>query len=184
MKHPIKYIVIEDNESTCDPKRHKIEIEQEEEEEDIIDLNNVPTTEIVPRPTSIQHHDKWILYMRWNHFVSFLTIPGAGRGAYTHVEIPASVYLGRYEGRTLTQEEAAVSTSSYMLHQCNIDLNQWEVIDASDPKQSNWLRYVNEANNKEDNNVRITQTGHFVTIQSVPVGSELLVSYGGHYWKK
>jgi hypothetical protein len=50
MKHPIEYVVIEDDESTCDPKRRKIEIEQEEgeEEEDIIDLNNVLTTEIVP----------------------------------------------------------------------------------------------------------------------------------------
>jgi hypothetical protein len=122
--------------------------------------------------------------MRWNHFVSFLTIPGTGQGAYTRVEIPAGVYLGRYEGRTLTQEEAATSTSSYMLHRRNIDLNQWEVINTSDPKQNNWLRYVNEANNEEDNNVRITQTGHFVMIQTVSANSELLVSYGGHYWKK
>jgi hypothetical protein len=121
--------------------------------------------------------------MRYNHFVSSSRIPDAGRGAYTCAKIPAGAYLGRYEGRVLTQEEAAVSTSSYLLHRRNIDLNRWEVIDASDPEQSNWLRYINAANNEEDNNVRITQTGNFVTIRAVPAGAELLVSYGGHYWR-
>jgi hypothetical protein len=75
--------------------------------------------------------------MCYNHFVSSSRIPDAGLGAYMCTEILAGAYLGWYEGCVLMQEEAAVSMSLYLLHWCNIGLNWWEVIDASNLEQSN-----------------------------------------------
>jgi hypothetical protein len=163
MKRTIEYIVIEDDEDVSNNKHRKPNVE-----EDIIDLNDVPSTQIVPRPQSIEHRDDWMLYMRYNHAIGPSTIASAERGAFTSVDLPAGVCLGR----TPTQAEDSASASRYMLHRYGSDQNQREIVDAPYPEYGNWLRCINQA---ESNNVGITETGHFVTLCPVPAWAELLL---------
>lgn len=134
MKRTVEYITIEDDVeeiTITGNKRHK-------PEEDIIDLNDVPATEIVPRPQSIKDRHGWMSYMRRNCAIGYSGVASAGRGAFTSVDLPAGVYLGHHES-------------------------------------DDWLRYINGAGAKENENVRIAPTGHFVTLRPISAWSELFV---------
>ncbi|QPB44591.1 hypothetical protein [Medusavirus stheno T3] len=168
MKRTIEYIIIEDDEDVCNNKHHKPSVE-EEEEEDIIDLNDMPGTQIVPRPQNIEHRDDWMLYMRYNHAIGFSTIVSAERGAFTSVDLPAGVCLGRMP----TQQEDSASASRYVLHRSGGDQNQQEIVDAPYPEHGNWLRCINQSDLSNSSNVGITETGHFVTLCPVQAWAEL-----------
>ncbi len=112
------------------------------------------------------------------------TIPKAGNGAFTNVDLPKGYTLGNYKGKKLSPAGYdRLRDSSYV----------WELssprgmvyIDGKPKKQSNWLRYLNDSRSERKNNVEPYQYRgklYYRTKKKIPAGSELFISYGDSYW--
>jgi hypothetical protein len=57
------------------------------------------------------------------------------------------------------------------------------LVDAADPSQSNWLRYLNHATPPAAN-CQMTDGAVVTTLRAIKAGEELLFDYGRAYWKK
>lgn len=110
-----------------------------------------------------------------------------GRGLFAAQPLSEGVYLGDYTGEVLTHEQYLerypAEDARYVLA-ANTDYN----IDASDPKTSSMLRFLNHSaqpncyydvqriRRQREKRVR------FFTLRDVRAGEELFFNYGEQYW--
>ncbi len=90
------------------------------------------------------------------------------------------VTFGEYNGVLITLEEAKNRKSNYMF-EVRVRGKVIHVIDAADPEQSSFLRYVNAANKEEDINAYFYQYNKKIYMKScrlIKPGEEILTSYG------
>ncbi len=84
------------------------------------------------------------------------TIPKAGKGAHTKVQMDAGTFLGTYAGERLNTAEAQAryprGDAYYLLA---VPGESDVLIDAVDPSKSNWLRYLNHARGAKCNCVML-----------------------------
>lgn len=112
------------------------------------------------------------------------SIPGTGLGVCTRKHIPAGTCIGPFEGRRIRPEEVKPGMdTSYM----------WEIfdgskltcfIDGSDEETSGWMRFIQCARSKVEQNLYAFQYKgevYYRAFKDVAVGKELLVWYDERY---
>lgn len=118
-------------------------------------------------------------------FVKASTIPGAGKGLFTKVDIPKGTRIVEYKGRRTVWKEVKDASDNYYLY----TINNNNVIDAG-RTLSALARYANDAkglvkikgitNNcvyVNDNNRAFIES-----VKNIPAGAEILVDYTKPYW--
>jgi len=116
------------------------------------------------------------------------TIPGAGKGLFTNVDIKKGTLIIEYKGEILTWKEVekmADHRNGYVFF-----VYSTHVIDAWNRKSAK-ARYANDAqgisrvegvrNNCEYHVHR--RRCYIRALRNIPAGSEILVSYGREYWQ-
>uniref|UniRef100_A0A8R1YWD2 SET domain-containing protein n=1 Tax=Pristionchus pacificus TaxID=54126 RepID=A0A8R1YWD2_PRIPA len=107
------------------------------------------------------------------------SIPNAGLGAFTLVDLPVGIVFGPYQG-ILSKES---DNRGYSWEIRNVD-GPSTFLDGSDPKYSNWMRYINSPrHDREQNLVAFQYNGsvYYRVIKPIDVEQELLVWYGAKY---
>jgi uncharacterized protein len=118
-------------------------------------------------------------------FVKESTIPGAGKGLFTKVEIPKGTRVVEYKGRRTVWKEVKNDSSNYYIY----TINRNNVIDAQ-KTMSAFARYANDAKGLTrvkgltNNAVYVNEgTRAFIeTTRTIPAGAEILVNYTKEYW--
>lgn len=113
------------------------------------------------------------------------TIPGAGLGLFTKVDIAKGTRVIEYKGRiTIWKEVKHDSTNMYLY-----TINPRHVIDARRTKKA-LARYANDAKGLTrikgitNNCVYVNESlrAFIEASKNIPAGAELLVDYGKAYW--
>ncbi|GMS91558.1 hypothetical protein PENTCL1PPCAC_13733, partial [Pristionchus entomophagus] len=107
------------------------------------------------------------------------SIPNAGLGAFTNTDLPVGVVFGPYQG-ILSKES---DTKGYSWEIRNVDARSM-YLDGSDPKYSNWMRFINSPRfDREQNLVAFQYNGsvYYRVIKPIDSEQELLVWYGAKY---
>jgi uncharacterized protein len=118
-------------------------------------------------------------------FVKESTIPGAGKGLFTKVEIPKGTRVVEYKGRRTVWKEVKNDSTNYYIY----TINRNNVIDAQ-KTLSALARYANDAKGLtrvkglSNNAVYVNEgTRAFIeTTKTIPAGTEILVDYTKEYW--
>ena len=113
------------------------------------------------------------------------TIPQAGKGLFTTVDIPKHTRIVQYKGRITTWKEVEYDSKNGYIY----TVNPKHVIDAKRTLKA-VARYANDAKGLKrikgiTNNCHFLNDGLKVYIESarfIPAGSEILVDYGKEYW--
>lgn len=111
-----------------------------------------------------------------------------GQGVFARRTINQGELIGRYSAPVSNRETAAESSYSFQLRGSPF------VLDAQDPRRSNWLRFVNHSR-RRDNCIPVPASVRFlgedinyaVVFQAskrIEVGEELLFDYGTRYWDR
>ena len=119
-------------------------------------------------------------------FVEESTIPGAGKGLFTNIDIPKGTRIVEYKGRRTTWKEVKNDSTNYYIY----TINRNNVIDAQ-KTLSALARYANDAKGFVrikglSNNCVYVNDGNKAFIESVkniPAGAEIFVDYTQDYWK-
>lgn len=109
------------------------------------------------------------------YYIKPSLVEHAGRGAFAARRYEKGETIAYYDGKDVT--DAAPKKTDYVLE---IEHRRVDGFGAF-----HGLQYINDARGSEfRNNIRITRNGKFVVMKSkaIPVGRELLVSYGEQYW--
>ncbi|RYZ30965.1 MAG: SET domain-containing protein [Chitinophagaceae bacterium] len=118
-------------------------------------------------------------------FVKESTIPGAGKGLFTKVEISKGERVVEYKGRRTVWKEVKNDSTNYYIY----TINRNNVIDAQ-KTLSALARYANDAKGLTrvkglSNNAVYVNEGNraFIeTTKTIPAGGEILVDYTKEYW--
>lgn len=120
-------------------------------------------------------------------FVKKSTIPNAGKGLFTKKAIPKGTRIVEYKGKISTWKDVKDEDgkNGYIFY-----VNRNHVINAL-PVKSALARYANDARGLVrvkgvTNNCDYVTDGKRAYIESkkdIPAGGEILVDYGGDYWK-
>jgi uncharacterized protein len=119
-------------------------------------------------------------------FVKESTIPGAGKGLFTRIDIPKGTRIAEYKGRRTTWKDVKHDSTNYYIY----TINRNNVIDAQ-KTLSALARYANDAKGFTrvkgiTNNCVYVNDGNRAFIESVKniaAGGELFVDYTQDYWK-
>jgi len=119
-------------------------------------------------------------------FVQDSTIPGAGKGLFTKIEIPKGTRIAEYKGRRTTWSEVKHDSTNYYIY----TINRNNVIDAQKTLTA-LARYANDAKGFTRvkgivNNCVYVNEGTRAFIEStrnIPAGGEIFVDYTQDYWK-
>lgn len=119
-------------------------------------------------------------------FVDDSTIPGAGKGLFTKIDIEKGTRIVEYKGRRTTWKEVKNDSNNYYIY----TINRNNVIDAQ-KTLSALARYANDARGFVkvkglNNNCVYVNDGNRAFIESVkaiPAGAEIFVDYTQDYWK-
>jgi uncharacterized protein len=119
-------------------------------------------------------------------FVDESTIPGAGKGLFTSIDIPKGTRIVEYKGRRTIWKEVKNDSTNYYIY----TINRNNVIDAQ-KTLSALARYANDAKGLTrvkgvSNNCVYVNDGNRAYIESVkniPAGAEIFVDYTQDYWK-
>jgi SET domain-containing protein len=119
-------------------------------------------------------------------FVQESTIPGAGKGLFTNIEILKGTRVVEYKGRRTTWKEVKHDSTNYYIY----TINRNNVIDAQ-KTLSAFARYANDARGftkikgLKNNCVYVNEgTRAFIeAVRDIPAGSEIFVDYTQDYWK-
>ena len=120
-------------------------------------------------------------------FVKASTLPDAGKGLFTKVDIAKNEIITEYEGELVTWKDVEDDVdNAYIFH-----ITDDAVIDARNNKKT-FGRYANDAAGLRRikgirNNAEYVEEGTRVFLrakQNIPAGSEVFVSYGPLYWKQ
>jgi SET domain-containing protein len=115
-------------------------------------------------------------------------LPGAGKGLFTKVFIPKGTKICEYKGEIVTWKEVeamADHRNGYVFY-----FNSKYCVDAWQTKKG-VAHYANDAKGivrvkgVNNNSEYITQKKHcyIEASKDIPAGSEILVGYGGDYWR-
>lgn len=118
-------------------------------------------------------------------FVKESTIPGAGKGLFTKVDIPKGTRIVEYKGRKTVWKEVKDDPNNYYIY----TINRNHVIDAKNTLSA-LARYANDAKGltrvKGINNncvyVNDRYQAFIESVKNIPAGSEILVDYTKEYW--
>ncbi|KAM5311821.1 histone-lysine N-methyltransferase PRDM9-like isoform 2-T5 [Glossophaga mutica] len=109
-------------------------------------------------------------------------IPEAGLGVWNEAaDLPVGLHFGPYEGHITEDEEAAKSRYSWLITKGR---NCYEYVDGKNKSWANWMRYVNCAQDDEEQNLVAFQYHRQIfyrTCRVIRPGCELLVWYGDEY---
>jgi SET domain-containing protein len=119
-------------------------------------------------------------------YVKKSTIPNAGKGLFTKVDIPKDTRIVEYKGRRTTWKEVKDDLKNAYIY----TINNNNVIDA-EKTLSALARYANDAKGfvriKGINNncVYVNEKGraYIESVKNIPAGSEIFVDYTQDYWK-
>jgi SET domain-containing protein len=119
-------------------------------------------------------------------YVKRSTIPGAGKGLFTKIDIEKGTRIVEYKGRRTTWKEAGNDPTNFYLY----TINKNNVIDAR-KTLSALARYANDAKGLTrvkgiTNNAVYVNDGLKAFIEAsknIPAGSEIFVDYTQDYWK-
>lgn len=119
-------------------------------------------------------------------FVDDSTIPGAGKGLFTKVDIPKGTRIVEYKGRRTTWKEVKNDSENYYIY----TINRNNVIDAG-KTLSALARYANDAKGfnrvkgLSNNSVYVNDSNRaFIeSVKDIPAGAEIFVDYTQDYWK-
>ena len=119
-------------------------------------------------------------------FVADSTIPGAGKGLFTKIDIEKGTRIVEYKGRRTTWKEVKNESDNYYIY----TINRNNVIDAR-KTLSALARYANDARGfvkikgTTNNCVYVNEgTRAFIeSVKNIPAGSEIFVDYTQDYWK-
>lgn len=119
-------------------------------------------------------------------FVDDSTIPGAGKGLFTNVDIPKGTRIVEYKGRRTTWKEVKDDSTNYYIY----TINRNNVIDA-EKTMSALARYANDAKGFTrvkgiTNNcvyVNEAKRAFIESVKDIPAGTEIFVDYTPEYWK-
>jgi len=80
------------------------------------------------------------------HEVRASTVPGAGSGAFTLIDLPVGVIVGMYCGKEVSPHEAMIEDTRYLLELIDEDGEEEviKLIDGSDARFTDWTRYIND----------------------------------------
>lgn len=114
------------------------------------------------------------------------TIPNAGKGLFTKVDIEKGTRIVEYKGRKTTWKEVKDDAENFYLY----TINNNNVIDAR-KTLSALARYANDARGLSrikgvTNNciyVNDNNRAFIESVKNIPAGSEILVDYTQDYWK-
>lgn len=128
-------------------------------------------------------------------------VKGKGRGVFATRDIPKGVYLGRYTGRLMTEQESdsaiqrGETSGRYFMEFPMLDSemrNESFIIDGEEEKKSSWTRFINHSKRKancmavplfEDRFRFEIPLGIYIeTTKKISAGEEILFDYGGEYW--
>lgn len=118
-------------------------------------------------------------------FVKDSTIPGAGKGLFTKVDIEKGSRIVEYKGRRTVWKEVKDDSTNYYIY----TINRNNVIDAQ-KTMSALARYANDAKGLTrvkgvtNNCVYINEgkRAFIEAIKNIPAGAEILVDYTKEYW--
>lgn len=118
------------------------------------------------------------------------SIPGAGLGLFTTVDIPKDSLVVEYKGNIKTWKKIKNKTKEQYIYEYMYTINENRFIDASRTKKA-LARYANDASGSKSlkgfsNNCVFVNDGKKAFIQSVkyiPAGGEIFVKYGREYWE-
>ena len=115
------------------------------------------------------------------------TIPGAGDGLFTLVDIPKKKFICRYAGKEMSLQEYLQKNSGY-----GVLIKKDRIIDGADT-QSALGRYANSCQKKDGMHCKganakfsvsaKNKTISLVSTKKIKAGEEIFVAYGGAYWK-
>ena len=118
-------------------------------------------------------------------------IPGAGMGAFARTKISKGQRIGEYTGRLLDAESYdKLRNKLYTFEVAKKYRGRYYTfyIDASNPKKSGLLRYVNGALGKQQRkaiNVESYQYAekiYYRATKNIKPGDEIIIDYGDNYW--
>lgn len=121
-----------------------------------------------------------------NLFVDDSTIPGAGKGLFTNIDIPKGTRIVEYKGRRTTWKEVKDDSTNYYIY----TINRNNVIDAQ-KTLSALARYANDAKGftrvkgLTNNCVYVNEDkrAFIESVKDIPAGAEIFVDYTQEYWK-
>lgn len=119
-------------------------------------------------------------------FVDESTIPGAGKGLFTSIDIPKGTRIVEYKGRRTTWKDVKNDSTNYYIY----TINRNNVIDAQ-KTLSALARYANDARGLvrvkgiTNNCVYVNDDGraYIESVKNIPAGAEIFVDYTQEYWK-
>jgi hypothetical protein len=119
-------------------------------------------------------------------FIDESTIPGAGKGLFTSIDIPKGTRVVEYKGRRTTWKEVKHDSTNYYIY----TINRNNVIDAQKTMSAH-ARYANDAKGFTrikgitNNSVYVNEGNRaFIeTTKDIPAGAEIFVDYTQDYWK-
>lgn len=119
-------------------------------------------------------------------YVKKSTIPNAGKGLFTKVDIPKDTRIVEYKGRRTTWKEVKDDLKNAYIY----TINNNNVIDA-EKTLSALARYANDAKGfvrikgMNNNCVYVNEKGraYIESVKNIPAGSEIFVDYTQDYWK-
>lgn len=119
-------------------------------------------------------------------FVKDSTIPGAGKGLFTKIDIEKGTRVVEYKGRRTVWKEVKNDDTNYYIY----TINRANVIDAQ-KTLSALARYANDAKGLTRvkgiiNNGVYVNDGNRAFIEAtknIPAGAEILVDYTKDYWE-
>ena len=119
-------------------------------------------------------------------YVDDSTIPGAGKGLFTNIDIPKGSRIVEYKGRRTTWKEVKNDSTNFYIY----TINRNNVIDAQKTLTA-LARYANDAKGftrvkgLTNNSVYVNDgTRAFIeAVKNIPAGAEIFVDYTQDYWK-
>lgn len=119
-------------------------------------------------------------------YVDDSTIPGAGKGLFTKIDIPKGTRVVEYKGRRTTWKEVKNDSTNYYIY----TINRNNVIDAQ-KTLSALARYANDAKGftrvkgLTNNSVYVNEgkRAFIEAVKNIPAGTEIFVDYTQDYWK-
>ncbi|XP_057305592.1 PR domain zinc finger protein 15-like [Hydractinia symbiolongicarpus] len=115
------------------------------------------------------------------------TLPLAGYGVFAKQFIPMGTWIGPYEGKKIAVEDGLKQISqgdAPFLWEIYENLRLSHFLDASDENASSWMRFIQCARHRGEQNLFVFQyygSIYYRAFKDIAIGSELLVWYDDKY---
>ncbi|KAM7436576.1 putative histone-lysine N-methyltransferase prdm6 [Porites harrisoni] len=112
------------------------------------------------------------------------SVPGAKYGVCAAQSIPPGTWIGPYEGQVVRREELREGVHNSFMWEIYKDGKFSHFIDGSEEYMSSWMRYIQCARYKDEQNMTVFQycgNIYYRAFRHIPAGRELLVWYDEKY---